>query len=72
MWFAEYGGFVVEVSDDAEFERLAAGFGVPARAIGETLAGPVLVLSEPSETLDLRALREAWSAPLRDFYGAAA
>jgi phosphoribosylformylglycinamidine synthase len=72
VWFAEYGGFVVEVGDDAEFARLAADFEVPAPAIGETIADPAIVLSEPRESIVLHALCERWSAPLRDFYGSAA
>ncbi len=72
IWFAEYGGFVVEVSDDAAFARLAAELQTDAPAIGVTLARAELVLSAPDETIGLAELREAWSAPLRDFYGTAA
>jgi phosphoribosylformylglycinamidine synthase II len=72
VWFAEYGGFVVEVSDDPAFVALARGFAVGSARIGETTGTPVLELSAPAETIDLGALREAWAAPLRDFYGSAA
>ena len=72
VWFAEYGGFVVEVGDDAVFARLAAELDTPAPAIGETIFGAQLRLSAPAEAIDLLALREAWAAPLRDFYGSAA
>jgi phosphoribosylformylglycinamidine synthase len=72
VWFAEYGGFIVEVSDDAAFAQLAAGFDVRAPAIGETIAAGEIGLSEPHETIGLAELREAWAAPLRDFYGTAA
>jgi hypothetical protein len=30
------------------------------------------VIASPAMTLDIRRLYEAWSAPLRDFYGDAA
>jgi phosphoribosylformylglycinamidine synthase II len=72
VWFAEFGGFVIEVSDDAAFARLAADFAVEAPSIGETTPVAVLELSAPKELVDLAALREAWAAPLRGFYGAAA
>jgi phosphoribosylformylglycinamidine synthase II len=72
IWFGEYGGFVVEVSDDDAFVRLAAELGTPAPQIGVTVAGGILELSEPAETVDLLVLRDAWTATLRDFYGAAA
>jgi phosphoribosylformylglycinamidine synthase II len=70
--FAEYGGFVVEVSDDAAFARLAAELDTSAPLIGETIAAAELVLSAPLEAIGLAELREAWAAPLRDFYGPAA
>jgi phosphoribosylformylglycinamidine synthase II len=72
VWFAEYGGFVVEVSDDAAFARLAAELYTNAPQIGETIAAAELVLSAPLEAIGLAELREAWAAPLRDFYGPAA
>jgi phosphoribosylformylglycinamidine synthase len=72
VWFAEYGGFVIETGDDAAFVRLAAEFDAAAPAIGETIARAALELETPREVLDLNGLREAWAAPLRDFYGASA
>ncbi len=72
VWFAEYGGFVVEVSDDPAFGALAATFDVAAPRIGRTVAGPRLELAAPAEAIDLHALHEAWAAPLRDFYGSVA
>ena len=72
IWFAEYGGFIVEVSDDAAFTRLAAELGTETANIGETIAAAELVLTAPDETISLADLREAWAAPLRDFYGSAA
>ena len=72
IWFGEYGGFVVEVSDDAAFTRLAAELGTETANIGETIAAAELVLTAPDETISLADLREAWAAPLRDFYGSAA
>jgi len=71
-WFAEYGGFVVEVSDDAAFVQLSAERATPAPAIGVTVAGAILELPEPDEAIDLLQLRDAWNAPLAGFYGAAA
>jgi phosphoribosylformylglycinamidine synthase len=72
IWFAEYGGFVVEVSDDAAFARLASELETCAPAIGETIAAAHFELSAPQETIGLAELRESWAAPLRDFYGTAA
>jgi phosphoribosylformylglycinamidine synthase subunit PurL len=72
IWFAEYGGFVVEVDDDDAFVRLAAELVTSAPAVGETIASAEIVLSAPHETIGLADLREAWAAPLRDFYGSAA
>jgi phosphoribosylformylglycinamidine synthase II len=72
IWFAEYGGFVIEVSDDPAFARLAAELDTAAPVIGATIDAAELVLSAPQETLALAGLREAWAAPLRDFYGSAA
>jgi phosphoribosylformylglycinamidine synthase II len=72
VWFAEYGGFVVEVSDDAAFARLAGDLNVFAPVIGETIGVPRIELKLPHETIELWPLREAWAAPLRDFYGSAA
>ena len=72
VWFAEYGGFVVETADDAAFARLAAGLDVPAHVIGVTTKTGVLELADPYETMAFADLREAWAAPLRDFYGSAA
>jgi phosphoribosylformylglycinamidine synthase len=70
-WFAEYGGFVVEVSDDAAFARLVTAADAFAPVIGETIPEARLELRRPHEIIDLTVLREAWAAPLRDFYGAA-
>ncbi len=72
VWFAEYGGFVVEVSDDDAFGALAAAFDVPSPVIGATTAAAVIELTRPHETIALAGLRDAWAAPLRDFYGSAA
>jgi phosphoribosylformylglycinamidine synthase len=71
IWFAEHGGFVIETSDDAAFAQLAASFPVGAPAIGRTIDAAMLELDAPAEVIGLVALREAWSAPLRDFAGSA-
>jgi phosphoribosylformylglycinamidine synthase len=71
-WFAEYGGFVIEAADGATFTRLAREIGIDAPRIGTTTGTPALDLRGPDESIGLGALHEAWSAPLRDFYGSAA
>jgi phosphoribosylformylglycinamidine synthase subunit PurL len=79
--FAEASGFIVEVTDTTQFEAVCHEHGVSAEApperlgsaerIGRTIADPVL--AAPAGTVaDLLTLYEAWSAPLRDFYGDAA
>ncbi|HZO94784.1 MAG TPA: phosphoribosylformylglycinamidine synthase subunit PurL [Candidatus Baltobacteraceae bacterium] len=67
-WFSETPAFAVEVLDVAAFTELAAQHGVPGYDAGETLAEPVALLGEERVALD--ELRDAWEAPLRDFYGA--
>jgi phosphoribosylformylglycinamidine (FGAM) synthase-like enzyme len=69
-YFGEYGGFVVETNDAEAFGALGQEFDVNLVGIGETTAEPVIALeADGGERLDLRALFESWSAPLRDFYG---
>ena len=70
VYFAEYGGLVIEVARTDDFLALAERLGPVAVArIGETIDAPVLVTVEAGGTQhDLRDLHEAWSAPLRDFY----
>jgi phosphoribosylformylglycinamidine synthase len=65
--FAETGNFIVETKRAAEFEALCAREGASLSRIGETIADPVLRCVHGFET-GLRALHEAWSQPLRDFY----
>ncbi|GAC1410047.1 MAG: phosphoribosylformylglycinamidine synthase subunit PurL [Candidatus Velthaea sp.] len=73
-YFAEFGGFIVEVTDPHDFEAAARDAGARVQRIGETTARATLELSaggaEP-EIIDMHRIHEAWSAPLRDFYGAA-
>jgi phosphoribosylformylglycinamidine synthase len=69
-WFAETPAFVVEVVDDEAFARLSAQLGVAAYDAGTVLAEPDALLG--AERVPLAALRAAWEAPLRDFYGAPA
>jgi phosphoribosylformylglycinamidine synthase len=66
-WFAETLAFVVEVADATAFARLAALLGVATYDAGSVLAAPEALLG--AERVPLDALREAWEAPLRDFYG---
>ena len=69
--FAESGGFVVEVTDAAAFEGRCRQFGAAATRIGSTSAAPRI--ATPDGLLaDVLQLHEAWSAPLRDFFGDAA
>jgi phosphoribosylformylglycinamidine synthase len=71
--FSETGGFIVEVADDVAFDAVLAQCGACAPRIGVTTARAELVLrGAAAETIELYRLREAWSAPLRDFYGASA
>jgi phosphoribosylformylglycinamidine synthase len=70
-FFGEAGGFVCEVADEAPFLAGLRAFDVPAYLIGETIVEPVFAPfahSGAGHPLDLRALRERWSAPLRGFY----
>jgi phosphoribosylformylglycinamidine synthase len=68
-YFGEYGGFVVEAIDAEAFAALGAEFDANVASIGETIAEPALRLeADGGARLDLFALFERWSAPLRDFY----
>jgi phosphoribosylformylglycinamidine synthase len=69
-WFAEMPAFVVEVEDAEAFALLAARLGVSTYDAGTVLATPDAQLG--AERVALADLREAWEAPLRDFYGATA
>ena len=70
--FGEYGGFLVEVSDDQAFEALIAHYDVVAPRIGTTTDhAEITIVGTSSETIELFGMREAWAAPLRDFYGVA-
>ncbi|HTJ28707.1 MAG TPA: phosphoribosylformylglycinamidine synthase subunit PurL [Candidatus Limnocylindria bacterium] len=68
VWFGEIPAFVVEVLDADAFAELGAHFGIASYDAGETIAEPVAVLGD--ERIAMADLREAWEAPLRDFYGA--
>jgi phosphoribosylformylglycinamidine synthase len=69
--FAEAGGFVLEVTDGEGFAALAADEGIEVVRLGETTAEYTFAFAG-GIVRDLDALHETWSAPLRDFYGAAA
>jgi phosphoribosylformylglycinamidine synthase II len=71
IWFAEFPGFVCEVADSGAFRRLAKGYGVKTFYVGNTIAEPV-IRTEYRHEISVRELREAWEAPLRDFYGSVA
>ena len=68
-YFAEHGGFVVEVEGSRVEAFLALANGTPARVvrIGETIEAAAIATAGDG-THDLYALHAAWSAPLRDFY----
>jgi len=76
-WFAETPGFVVEVLDEKieAFFGLCARHGTWARQIAMTTDDGRFVFHRENGALDViavSALREAWEAPLRDFYGSVA
>ncbi len=68
VWFSEVPGFVVEVVDAASFAELGARHHVDAYDAGEVTGEPDAVIGD--ERVTLAELREAWEAPLREFYGA--
>jgi len=65
--FAESGAFVVETDRPAEFEALCARYGAELTRLGTTIPEAVL-RGRRGFDVALAVLREAWSAPLRDFY----
>jgi phosphoribosylformylglycinamidine synthase len=65
--FGETGSFIVETSDGAAFETLCRERGAAVERLGATVAEPVLRGSHELNC-SLGALRDAWSAPLSDFY----
>jgi phosphoribosylformylglycinamidine synthase subunit PurL len=70
VWFAEFPGFVCEVADSSAFSDLARAHGVRVHYAGDTIDEPYL-RTEDRHEISVERLREAWEAPLRDFYGAA-
>jgi len=71
MWFAEFPGFVCEVADWTAFQRLGNECGVKTFSIGHTIAEPFM-RTESQHQISVQRLRDAWQAPLRDFYGSVA
>jgi phosphoribosylformylglycinamidine synthase len=73
VWFAEFPGFVCEVAAEAAdaFERLTTAHAIRAWHVGDTV-GETTLTYNAHQTASLADLREAWEAPLRDFYGASA
>jgi phosphoribosylformylglycinamidine synthase len=67
-YFGETQGFLVEIADQAAFERIARETGAAYAVIGHTTALPAIRLKLTGDVFDLARLHEAWSAPLRDFY----
>ncbi len=78
MWsrFVEAPGFVLEVGDFGRFIALAEQYALPIRLDMQTIDEPCIEhIDENERVIDRRTLaelREAWEAPLRDFYGSAA
>jgi phosphoribosylformylglycinamidine synthase II len=74
--YAEAPGFVLEVIDFPQFVALAETYALPFRLDMQTTAEPFFEhVDETSRVIgrvSLDELREAWEAPLRDFYGSAA
>jgi phosphoribosylformylglycinamidine synthase subunit PurL len=70
VWFEEFVGFVCEVSDADAFSTFARENGVRPHFVGTTIAEPVISYHRGHEAVGLKHLREAWEAPLREFYGA--
>ena len=68
--FAEQPAFVVEVADVEAYATLGARHGVRGYEAGIVLATPEAVIGD--DRMELAALRDAWEAPLRDFYGVTA
>jgi phosphoribosylformylglycinamidine synthase len=74
-WFSESPGFVLEVADPEAFEAMANRHGVVTMHVGTVVADAEIVVAfeHPEEgRVSLKALRDAWEAPLRDFYGSVA
>ena len=71
IWFAEFPGFVCEVADWAAFRGLGREYGVKTFSIGDTIAEP-FIRTEYRHEVSVEDLRDAWEAPLRDFYGSVA
>jgi phosphoribosylformylglycinamidine synthase II len=67
-YFGEAQGFVVEVADQAAFERIARESGARYAVIGRTIDRAEIHLKSTEDRFDVRHLHEVWSAPLRNFY----
>ncbi|MGZ3508673.1 MAG: phosphoribosylformylglycinamidine synthase subunit PurL [Vulcanimicrobiaceae bacterium] len=63
--FGEAGGFIVEVSDQEAFERIAEDLPF-VHEIGMTIEQPVIAVDE--DAFDVRALHETWAKPLVEVY----
>jgi phosphoribosylformylglycinamidine synthase len=76
--FGEAPLFVLEVETAAVLYELAAEFDIDLWAVGKTIAEPIAVFGPDwphgtcNERISIAELREAWEAPLRDFYGSVA
>jgi phosphoribosylformylglycinamidine synthase len=75
-WFAEMPGFIVQTSDVAALVQLGDEQGFRTFAIGApTDDGRIVLRSSANDdgtvidAIAVSELREAWDAPLRDFYG---
>ena len=67
-YFGEAGGFILEIeaAHDANFNKLVQPKALYKVCVGETIEGPLLYAGD--QRFDLKALYEAWSAPLTEAY----
>jgi phosphoribosylformylglycinamidine synthase subunit PurL len=66
--FSEAPGFVLEVSHIADARALAREYGIDVFPVASVHAKPTFGF-EWDEGVPVAKLRDAWEAPLRDFYG---
>jgi phosphoribosylformylglycinamidine synthase subunit PurL len=67
--YSEAPGFVLEMRDYASARGLGVELGVQVIPLGTTVVSPNIAMEWDEPGISLASLREAWEAPLRDFYG---
>jgi len=70
--YSEAPGFIVEMRDYERARALGAELGVEVVPLGSVLGAPMIQLEWGGSAVALDELRDAWEAPLRDFYGSVA